>query len=321
MNTGDTRQAQPLRIAVLSGGESAERTISLQSGAAVSSALAKRGHRIVTIDPAETDLSRYDWSALDVVFIVLHGTYGEDGHVQAILESAAVPFTGSNSAVSRLAFSKSACKERLIQHGLPTPAYVLIHQSDDSRRIARQANKLGYPLVVKPDAQGSSLGISIVSSSEELPQALTVCFQYDAFGVLETAIAGSEWTVGFLDELSLPLIQIETQRRFFDYRAKYTDETTVYRFEFSLPSNVVRSIERTAADACSALGTRGLSRVDLMLDKHHRPWVLEVNTIPGMTDHSLIPMAAARQGIDLGELCERAVIPCLSPAVVHSRDE
>ena len=149
---------------------------------------------------------------------------------------------------------------------------------------------------------------------------LTECFHYDAFGLLEMAIDGSEWTVGFLDDLALPLIQIETGRPFFDYQAKYAEQSTVYRFDFSLPTNIIKSIEQAARSACEALGTTGLSRVDLRLDKYHRPWLLEVNTIPGLTEHSLIPKAASRLGIDLGELCERAVTHCLKPAEARLRN-
>jgi D-alanine-D-alanine ligase len=311
---------EPLTVIVLAGGKSAEREISLESGAAVADALASRGHRVSTIDPADTDITKQDWSETDAVFIALHGTFGEDGQVQQILEEARIPFTGSDSAASRLAFSKSASKERFAQRDVPTPAYVLIHESDDGTRIDRQARKVGYPLIVKPDAQGSSFGVSLVEEPGGLPRALTECFHYNTFGMLESAIAGSEWTVGFLDDLALPLIQIETGRTFFDFAAKYSDETTSYHFEFALPTNIIRSIEQAARDACQALGTRGLARVDLRLDRHNRPWVLEINTIPGLTAHSLVPKAAAQMGIDLGELCERTLVSCLSETAVRQSD-
>ncbi|MBT6156068.1 MAG: D-alanine--D-alanine ligase [Planctomycetaceae bacterium] len=311
---------EPMAVIVLAGGKSAERDISLESGTAVAAALASRGHHVTTVDPAETDLTQYNWSGTDAVFVALHGTFGEDGQVQSIMEEARIPFTGSDSAASRLAFSKSASKERFVQQNVPTPAYVLIHESDDGIRIDRQARKIGHPLIVKPDAQGSSLGVSLVEEPGGLPRALTECFHYDTFGMLETAIAGSEWTVGFLDDLAMPLIKIETGRTFFDFKAKYSDETTSYQFEFSLPTNVVRSIEQAARDACQALGTSGLTRVDLRLDRQNRPWVLEVNTVPGLTAHSLVPKAAAQMGIDLGELCERALAGCLEKSAVRIND-
>jgi D-alanine-D-alanine ligase len=302
---------EPLHVAVLSGGESSEREISLKSGASVIRALTERGHAVITVDPAETDLMHYDWASIDAAFIALHGRFGEDGQVQRILEELEVPYTGSGVQASRLAYSKSASKERFLQHHVPTPPYVLIHESDSAGRIQQQASSLGYPLVVKPDTQGSSLGVSIVHSPDELSAALTRCFHLDAFGILESCIVGAEWTVGLVDDQVLPPIQIETSRPFFDYQAKYKDDDTVYRFDFEAPEEVVHRITRSARDACVALETAGLVRVDVMLDRFQRPWVLEVNTVPGLTDHSLVPKAAGRAGLTLGELCEQTLRSCL----------
>ena len=310
----DSELPVPTRIAVLSGGESSEREVSLQSGAAVARALEARGHEVTRIDPAESDLAQETWGVFDVAFLAIHGRFGEDGQIQRLLEDVGIPYTGSNSDTSRLAFSKSASKERFAQCGVPTPPYVLIHESDDAERIQTQALRVGYPLVVKPDTQGSSLGVSLIDSPQELPQALKQCFQYDPFGIVEPVVSGSEWTVGLLDDVVLPLIKIETNRQFFDYQAKYEDEATAYRFEFPLPAHVVHAIETAGRQAGEALKTRGLARVDILLDKFQQPWVLEVNTIPGLTDHSLIPKSAARLGIGFGELCERAIQSCLSTA-------
>jgi D-alanine-D-alanine ligase len=310
--TRHSERQQTVRIAVLAGGESRERNISLESGDAVAKALSERGHIVTRIDPAQIDLATLDWSGFDVVFLALHGTFGEDGHTQQILEELGIPFTGSDSNVSRLAFSKSAAKERFVQNGVPTPSYVLIHVSDCASRIQQQALALGFPLVVKPDAQGSSLGVTIVRTPEELPQALARCFHFDAFGLIETAIDGTEWTLGMLDDMPLPLIQIETGRGFFDYTAKYEDDETQYLFEFAVPTNVVKAVESAGRRAGEALGVRGLARADLRVDRFGQPWVLEVNTIPGMTSHSLVPKAAARMGLSLGALCERAIENCLT---------
>ena len=307
-------QLKSLRIVVLSGGDSAERDISLQSGAAVEDALSARGHQVTCVDPSETNLETLDWHGYDVAFLALHGSFGEDGGVQSILEAIGIPYTGSNAESSRLAFSKSASKERFAQCNVSTPPYVLINESDDAVHINRQAETIGFPLVVKPDAQGSSLGVTLVETPDELPRALTRGFHFDSFCILERAIIGSEWTVGLLDEDLLPLIHIETDRKFFDYQAKYEDHTTQYHFEFALPTHIVKAIENTARAACDALRTSGLVRVDLMLDTLHQPWVLEINTVPGLTDHSLVPKAAARLGIGLGELCERAIHRCLRQA-------
>ena len=302
---------QSLRIAVLAGGTSRERNISLESGDAVSKSLSAPGHIVSRIDPAHIDLHALDWSSFDVAFLALHGTFGEDGHVQQILEDAGIPFTGSDSVASRLAFSKSAAKERFIQNSVPTPAYVLIHESDSAARIQQLANALGFPLAVKPDGQGSSLGVTIVRTPEELPQALARCFHFDPFGLLEVAIDGTEWTLGVLDGEPLPLIQIETGRGFFDYEAKYEDDDTRYLFEFAFPTSVIKAIENAGRRAYEALGCRGLARVDLRLDRFHEPWLLEVNTIPGMTSHSLVPKAASRMGLSLGAICERSIQNCL----------
>lgn len=306
MAVPDFTSSTRFRIAVLSGGCSAEREISLRSGAAVSAALSERGHTVIEIDPQSEELSRRQWHGVDVVFIALHGRFGEDGQVQQILEDAGVPYTGSGVQASRLAYSKSASKERFLQHHVPTAPYVLIHESDTAERILQRAGSLGFPLVVKPDTQGSSLGVSIVQSPDELSAALTRCLQFDSFGLLESAIIGAECTVGMVDDAALPPIRIETNRPFFDYHAKYEDDGTQYLFD-ALPADVIHRVEQTARNACHALGTRGLARVDLIVDKFQRPWVLEVNTVPGLTDHSLVPKAAARIGVSLGELCERTV--------------
>lgn len=313
---GPHSKSQPsrnLRVAVLAGGPSAERVISLKSGAAVSRALAEIGHTVFEIDPAVCRLDDYDWGSIDAAFIALHGKFGEDGQVQQLLENAGVAYTGSGAMASRLAFSKSAAKERFIQHQVPTAPYVLIHESDTPHRIGQQAAQLGYPLAVKPDTQGSSLGVSIIRGADELPAALTRCFHYDAFGLLEKAAFGSEWTVGLIDERALPAIRIRTERAFFDYDAKYEDSAT--RYEFDAPEEDVERVVATARSACAALGTCGLVRVDLIHDDSGCPQVLEVNTVPGLTDHSLVPKAAARLGMSLGALCQE----CLQAALARAR--
>ena len=310
-----------LRIAVLAGGDSDEREISLKSGLAVEAALSQAGHRVLQLDPAIVELSGIDWSQFDVAFIALHGRFGEDGQVQQILDEAGVSYTGSGAAASRLAFSKSAAKERFTQFGVATPRYLLIHYTDDTERILRKAAALGYPLVVKPDAQGSSLGISIVRSPEQLPAALKLCFQFDGFGLLEAMVEGTEWTVGLIDSQTFPAIKIETDREFFDWQAKYDDAGTRYIFDPDVPAAIVENIESIARNAGIALGTSGLARVDLRLDARQNPWVLEVNTIPGFTDHSLIPKAAAYQGTDFATLCDQIVRSCrgMQPPAPHIR--
>lgn len=305
------------RVAVLCGGESHEREISLESGRAVAGALRERGHEVVCLDPALTPPEAAHFHDIDVAFLALHGRHGEDGEIQGVLDRMNVIYTGSGAEASRLAFSKSASKERLFQRGVPTPPYVLVHESDDPRRTIELALRIGFPLVVKPDAQGSSLGVSIVQAADALPEALRNCFRYDVFGLLEQAIPGTEWTVSLLDDEPLPLIQIETPREFFDFTAKYEDDRTVCRFDFDVPVHVAGSILEAGQNAAKAVDTKGLARVDIRLDDRGRPWVLEINTIPGLTEHSLVPKSAAYAGVSLGELCERSIERCLTAA--HAR--
>lgn len=293
-----------LCVAVLCGGESAERLISIQSGAAVAGALESRGHHVIVIDPSETKLDTYDWCGIDVAFLALHGTYGEDGGVQEILESHGVIFTGSDSEASKLAFSKSAAKERFTLSGISTPEYALIHKDDSPERIANQAAAIGYPLVVKPNGQGSSLGVVIVDDEDDLADAVAGSLALDSFVLLERAIFGSEWTLGVIDDKPLPLIRIGTDHQFFDFEAKYNDDSTQYNFDESVPEDLQNRLTEIGLQACGALGTKGVARVDIMVDESGQPWVLEVNTIPGMTDHSLVPKAAAEIGLDMGQLCE-----------------
>jgi D-alanine-D-alanine ligase len=293
-----------LNVAVLLGGISAEREISVQSGTAVADALTQRGHRVTPIDPQDTEPAAVNWKPFDVVFLALHGTFGEDGEMQRILEAACVPFTGSSSTASRLAFSKSAAKERFAQHGVPTPPAVLVHQADSETRIRERLLGMGFPLVVKPDAQGSSLGVTIVRGPDEFSAALMRCFEYCSFGLIEPYVAGPEWTVALIDDEVLPPICIRPQSSFFDFDAKYRDDATGYDFDGGVEPDVRAMIGRIARSACRALGTRGATRVDLILDDRGQPWVLEVNTIPGLTSHSLLPKAAARAGYSFGELCE-----------------
>ena len=210
------QSAGPYHVVVLLGGNSGEREISLQSGAAVCQPMASRGHRVTAVDPAETDLQAYDWANVDVCFLALHGTFGEDGQVQSLLEATGVPYTGSGRHASQLAFHKSAAKERFFQAHVPTPAYTLIHRGDSAERIDQLVRSFGFPLVVKPDAQGSSLGVTIVRTPEELPAALAACFCHDSFGLIEEYVDGSEWTLGIIDEEVLPLIQVQSGRDFYD---------------------------------------------------------------------------------------------------------
>lgn len=302
------------RILLLAGGDSAEREISLNSGLGVAAALDALQLDFELLDPALTDLHRFCWQPGDIAFVALHGGSGENGEIQAILEAAGVPYTGSGPAASQLAFSKSAAKLRFQQNGVPTPPFVLIHHSDSESRLHEQAQRIGYPLVIKPDQQGSSIGVTIVHSPDTLTAAADECFRYGSFGIIEQAIPGSEWTLGVLDDDCLPLIKIETDKTFFDFCAKYEDDATRYLLDFDEPAAVTAAITAAGQAACRAVGTVGVARVDLRLNPEGRPFVLEVNTVPGFTDHSLVPKAAARAGISFPELCRRMLESALRHA-------
>lgn len=300
-------QFEKLRVVVLAGGTSKEREVSLQGGRAVLAALKQRGFETVCLDPAETKIAGFDWRADDVAFLVLHGEFGEDGQVQSLLDELGVPYTGSDAQASKIAFSKSATKERLKLAHIPTPEAVLINRADSLESLHQRAKALGFPLVVKPDTQGSSLGVTIVFTESELDEALARCFELDQYGLLETYIAGGEWTVGLWNTEPLPPICIETPRGFYDYAAKYSEDTTQYHLEAKAPPALLEGMKRLAVRVGKAIGTTGIARVDFRLDQKLQPWILEINTIPGMTDHSLIPKAAAKLGIDFPTLCEKIV--------------
>lgn len=313
MTFAPVRFPRPLEVVVLYGGPSAEREVSLESGREVAAALGQRGHRIRMLDPggepldADAFLHLTDWRRFDVAFLALHGTFGEDGTAQRLLDSVGLPYTGSGAEASRLAFSKSAAKERFAAEGIATPGYALVRDGDPRDHIAKRAAALGYPLVVKPDAQGSSLGVSIVRAAAELPGALDKCFALGPSGLLERYVPGAEWTVAFLGEEPLPAMRVSTPRGFLDYEAKYHDEATSVSFGDDAPGRAAGRVTALASAARQALGVTGASRVDLRLDPESVPWVLEVNTLPGFTPHSAVPTAAARAGLDFEGLCERVI--------------
>ncbi len=305
-----------LRVCVLAGGDSAEREISLASGRHVATALRQADHRVRLIDPSAIALPDVSWTRHDACLIALHGGAGEDGRVQAELERLGVTYTGSGPASCRTAMSKSASKERFAQAGVPTPAYVLGHTSDPIEQFALRVAPLGYPLVVKPDGQGSSLGVSIVRRAEELAAATFQSQRFDPFVVAERFVPGREFTVGLIDHEPLPAIEIVHDREFFDYDAKYESARTKYRLTADLQSRLEVRITDVAVAAADALGMRGASRVDLRLDDQGRPWVLEVNAVPGLTEHSLLPMAAAAAGMSMDALCERMLRSALGAEVL-----
>ena len=308
--------SQGLSIAVLAGGNSAERDVSLESGTNVLAALEASGHATAAIDPAQCDLAEIAWSRFDACFIALHGGAGEDGRLQRRLELLRVPYTGSGPDACRLAMSKSASKERFLQAELPTLDYVLVAAGDDPQQVQARAARLPYPLIAKPDSQGSSLGVGVARTPDELPQRVAQAGKFDSYVLIEPYVKGREFTVALIGREVLPTAEIVASRGVFDYAAKYqADDPHEVRFE--LPSELVRALEELARRAAEALGTRGLVRVDIRMDDADRPWLLELNAVPGLTDTSLAPQAAAQAGIDMPRLCDRLVRDCLALTAVR----
>jgi D-alanine-D-alanine ligase len=292
-----------LDILVLSGGPSDEREVSLASGRAVHDALARKRHRVRRCDITPDDLSALD-APVDFVFIALHGTFGEDGAVQAILEKRGIPYCGSDSVASALAMNKVASKNRFVERGLPTPPFDVATEERVGPVIARWRT----PAVVKPIASGSSVDTYIVRDAGQLRQAVERVVSRNREALIEEYIEGPELTVGILGERALPVCQIRTQREFYNYEAKYIDDETEYLFDIALPEPLLSRVQDLSIKAAQALGCRDFCRVDWMVDHlTHEPLILEINTIPGFTSHSLLPKAAARLGLSFDDLCQRIV--------------
>ncbi|MBS0210808.1 MAG: D-alanine--D-alanine ligase [Planctomycetes bacterium] len=307
--------SETLSIAVLAGGDSAERAVSLASGSEAAAALASLGHRVEQFDPLNTPITSIDWPRFDICFLALHGGAGEDGRVQQQLDELSVVYTGSGPAASRMAMSKSAAKHRFVEARVPTPTAMEFGEHDVLATIARECATLGWPLAIKPEGQGSSLGVGRADNAEQLAACVTASRQYDPLVLVEPWIDGREFTVTILGREPLPLLEIVAPGPVFDYDAKYLAEDTVYRFDSGLPADQIVRLRSVSVAAAAALDTRGLVRVDLMLDRAGRPWVLEVNTIPGLTPTSLAPRAAAQAGFDLPALCEWMVRDALHAEV------
>ena len=292
-----------LDLTVLSGGPGDEREVSLASGQCVAAALAGRGHRVSVCDVSPGDLSALDRPA-DVVFVALHGAFGEDGTLQAELEKRGITFTGTGSAGSALAMDKVKAKGRFIEAGLPTPRFDVARAA----RLSQMVSRWRLPVVVKPICSGSSVDTHLIHNRVQFSQALSQVVKRHGQALVEELVEGPELTVGILGDRALPVIEIRTKREFYDYQAKYIDEDTQYLFDIDLPGELLGRIQLLSVDAARALGCRGFCRVDWMIDRvTHEPYILEINTIPGFTSHSLLPKAAGRAGIPFDQLCQRIV--------------
>jgi D-alanine-D-alanine ligase len=290
------------KVAVLMGGRSAEREISLKSGTMVLDALKRSGVDAHAFDPRDHGLEALKAQRFDRAFIALHGRFGEDGTVQGALEYLGIPYTGSGVMASALAMDKWRTKLLWRAAGLPTPDYELMSARTDPAGLAA---RLGLPFMVKPACEGSSIGMSKVTTIEKIAPAYELAARYDDVVIAERFVEGMELTAAILGDEPLPLIRLETPREFYDYEAKYFADDTRYICPCGLPAEQERSVQRMALEAFHVLGCSGWGRVDAMLDRDGKLQLLEVNTIPGMTDHSLVPMAARAQGISFEDLCVR----------------
>jgi D-alanine-D-alanine ligase len=290
------------KVAVLMGGKSAEREVSLKSGGMVLAALRKKGVDAHPFDPRERNVQDLTKERFARVFIALHGRFGEDGTVQGVLEWLGIPYTGSGVLASALAMDKVRTKRMWQAEDLPTAPYLVLNKGTDFKAAAK---KLGVPLFVKPASEGSSVGMSKVKRAGDLEEAFALAVNYDPVVIAEKFIDGPELTVAIVGERVLPVIKIETPREFYDYEAKYLANDTRYLIPSGLPAAKEKQIQALSLKAFQALGCRGWARVDVMLDRRGRAYLLEINTSPGMTDHSLVPMAAKAVGISYEDLCLR----------------
>jgi len=291
------------KVAVLFGGRSAEREISIRSGSGVLAALQRQGVDAHPFDPAKRALDELRRDGFSRAFIALHGRYGEDGTVQGALELLDIPYTGSGVMASAIAMDKVFTKRVWITHGLPTPKFEVVRRGDTLQTLP---GKLGLPLILKPPHEGSTIGVSKVEDPARLDDAFELAARFDDTVLAEQFIAGAELTVAILGKddtaRALPVIEIRAPGGQYDYHNKYFGQETQYLCPAPLPTQVALAVQQASLQAYRALGCEGWARVDLMLDAAHQPWLLEINTSPGMTDHSLVPMAALAQGISYDEL-------------------
>ncbi|MBI5307904.1 MAG: D-alanine--D-alanine ligase [Planctomycetes bacterium] len=305
------------------GGISPEREVSLRSGKAVAQALKNAGFNVFCIDVKDEKIEELDHREIDVAFIALHGYFGEDGRVQHLLESKGIPYTGSGVNASKIAMDKLATKKCFVNAGLKTPDYLVVTEFQECAEIQRTITKFGLPVVLKPPQNGSSIGISIIRDINDLKQGLTSAFKFGYELLIEKYVKGRELTIGILDDKALPIIEIKPSAEFFNYEAKYRDNKTEYLVvepeqknsahaheklvcrAGALPLNLYAKAQKLAEDAHRVLGCKGFSRVDMLMNEEGEFYLLEINTIPGFTEKSLLPKAAHAAGISFPSLCRK----------------
>jgi D-alanine-D-alanine ligase len=300
--TGNDRRFR--RVAVLKGGPSSEREVSLRSGSAVAQGLRDAGYEVTEVDVTgcEVDLP----PGIDGVFVALHGGFGEDGQVQRLLAEAGLPYTGAGPAASRTAFDKKLTKEVLVDAGIPTAGYEIL--DEDGVRT------LDFPVVVKPLRQGSSIGVWRVFNEDEWRKAFADALAYDGEIIVENYIEGHELTVGIVNTEALPVVEIVAPDEWYDYRAKYTSGATTYLVPAPISEDAARKCREVAWKTFTVLNCRGFGRVDFRMTNDDEIYVLELNTIPGFTETSLLPKAAGQAGIGFSELCRRIMESASAPA-------
>lgn len=290
------------RVAVLMGGTAAERPVSLRSGAAVYDALKRKGVDAVSIDVSGNPIDALAGQKVDRVFNIIHGRGGEDGVLQGVLEAMKIPYTGSGVMASALSMDKLRTKLCWQGYGLVTPKWHLLNDKAD---IDACIEKLGFPVIVKPAQEGSSIGMSKAGNRDELIKALTLAASYRCDVYAEAWVTGKEYTVALLDGEALPIIRLETPNEFYDYEAKYNATTTQYHCPCGLSQDQELQLRKLAVIAGKVVGVKGWARVDAFVDDAGQSQLIEINTVPGMTDHSLVPMAAKQEGIDFDDLVWR----------------
>jgi D-alanine-D-alanine ligase len=295
------------KIAVIMGGKSGEREVSLRSGKRVFGSLKNQGFKVISLDSDDKLIDNLKKNKIDIAFIMLHGTYGEDGTIQGLLEHFHIPYTGSKILASALAMDKVAAKKIFIASGLPTPKYIAIDPDGDvplQCEIIKRVFPL--PLVVKPHSEGSSLGVTIVKDESKLEKVVVDTVKKHRNVFVEEFIKGKEVTIGILgkgkDAIALPILELKPKNEFYDFDAKYSEGGTEFILPARLPKDLYQMVQETALAAHKALGCYGVSRVDIIVSNDHTPYVTEINTIPGMTDKSDLPAEAANAGISFDEL-------------------
>lgn len=299
-------------VAVLSGGTSLEREVSLRSGARVADALGDRGWQVIRVDVDAQLVPTLTGAGVDAAFLALHGSSGEDGTIQSILEVLGVPYTGPDVLASSLAWDKPIAQGLYRRAGLAVPDGVALSQQafrelGAAAVVGRLAEELSTPLVVKPANGGSCLGLSVVEEPEELPPAIVGAFSYAERVLIERCVAGTEVAVTVLDGRPLPPVEIQPKEGSYDFAARYTAGATEFHAPARLDEDVQRRAEQVAVTAHEAIGARHVSRADMIVDTAGRPWLLELDTCPGLTETSLLPLAAQAAGLAFADLCERVV--------------